>query len=112
MIKGTACRLALPSTLLIHPVFHVNLLRPGLPAHGARPAPVIGDNIGDTEPEWEVEEILDWQPARGRRPSRFLVHWKGYPVNEATWEPEVNVAHAQEAVGEFWSSRELAARRG
>lgn len=112
VIKGTACRLALPQTLKIHPVFHVNLLRHGLPEHGARPAPVIGDNPDDEEPEWEVEKILDWQPARGRRPKRFLVHWKGYPLNEATWEPEVNIAHAQDAVRDFWSSQELAPSGG
>ena len=32
---------------------------------------------------------------------RYLVHWKGYPVEDATWETQANVAGALKCVREF-----------
>ena len=46
------------------------------------PLPVL---VGDTL-EYEVKGIL-WHQGTGAR-HWYLVLWKGYPLNEATWEPE------------------------
>jgi hypothetical protein len=44
--------------------------------------------VRDPEPDsafFAVEAVLDY---RGAPPQReYLIHWKGYPVAEATWEP-------------------------
>ena len=49
--------------------------------------------------EYEVEEILDSQ-IKGRG-IQYLVKWKGYPVEESTWEPVGNLKNAGETVERF-----------
>ena len=40
---------------------------------------------------------------RGRTTKiEYLVFWKGYPVHEMTWEPEENLANAQEKVADYY----------
>jgi transposase InsO family protein len=74
----------------IHPVFHVNLLRPAardpFPSqrmHEPQPPAIV---IDDQE-EWEIEEILDEFRTRHRRNPRirYLVKWTGY--TQPTREP-------------------------
>lgn len=37
-----------------------------------------------------MEKLLKWKlDNRGRR--KFLVKWEGYPLSEASWEPETNL---------------------
>lgn len=103
---GLACKLRLPSTMKIHPVFHVSLLesvsklvspRASEPA----PPPVV---IEDHE-EWEVEAILDWK--RLRRKLQYFVHWKGFDISERTWEPEENLSNASELLRQFKQQHNL-----
>ena len=51
------------------------------------------------EPEYVVEEVRDSRRRHGKL--QYLVHWKGYPREEDTWEPEENVVHAKKKVEEF-----------
>jgi hypothetical protein len=39
----------------------------------------------DEDQDWEVERILNKRVARGK--TEYLLKWKNYPVNKATWEP-------------------------
>ena len=39
----------------------------------------------DGKTRYMVETILKHRDDRGER--QYLVHWKGYPVGEATWKP-------------------------
>jgi len=106
VVSPTAYELILPSAMRIHPVFHVHLLKPYLnseeimperiPIH-PRPTPTVYGE--DEEPEWDVESILD-KRQRGRQ-LQYLVKWKGYPLEEASWEPESHLANSQKAVREF-----------
>jgi len=59
-VSSHAYKLDLPTSMKIHPVFHISLLEPAstdpLPGQiQPTPPPVIIEE----EPEWEVEEILD-----------------------------------------------------
>lgn len=87
VISSTAIRLKLPPTWKVHPVFHVSLLRPFKedrllhPDAYTRPPPEIVDG----SEQYEVEDILDSR-FRGRG-LQYLVHWKGYPHEDNTWEP-------------------------
>ena len=47
----------------------------------------------DGEEEYEVADILSHQGSPDRQ--TYLVSWKGYSSAENTWEPEMNLQHAQ-----------------
>ncbi|CRG92938.1 Transposon Ty3-G Gag-Pol polyprotein [Talaromyces islandicus] len=68
----------------IHPVFHVSLLEPHYTNAGNHVPP--GPVLVDGEPEYTIQEIVRDQK-RGRG-TEYLVRWKGWPNEEATWEPE------------------------
>ena len=84
----SAYRLKLPLSFgQTHPVFSVTLLRPYSTDTIAEciqqdpPPPVIKDGVK----EYEVEHILDSQVFRNKL--EYLVHWKGYGVEEEKWRP-------------------------
>jgi hypothetical protein len=95
-------RLKLPQEYKIHPVFHVELLTAHTPStllprnNFSRPPPEIE---GDNGPEWSVERVIDSRLHRSKL--QYLVQWEGYPISEATWEPEVNLRNAPLEVQEF-----------
>ena len=43
---------------------------------------------GTEEPHYEVERILRWRKVKGTKRREYLTLWTGYPLEEATWEPE------------------------
>ena len=38
---------------------------------------------------------------RGKGWLEYLVKWKNYPLEEASWEPVMNLTNAREAIEEF-----------
>jgi transposase InsO family protein len=99
-INDVAYRLELPSSMHIHPVFHVSLLEPYQPnilpgRMPPPPAPVIVNN----DLEYEVNEILDSKFLRRRL--YYLVDWVGYPPSERSWEPATHLQHSPDAVHAF-----------
>ena len=95
-----AYELDLPSGWKIHPVFHVsNLRRYGRSerfARGEKPPPPI---LVDGEEEYEVESILRHKGKGARR--LYQVLWKGHPVTEASWEPELNLQNASSLLEDY-----------
>lgn len=80
-------RLQLPKSWKIHDVFHATLLRPykETDVYGTnfpRPPPTLQDG----EEVYEIETILNHR--RRGRSYQYLVKWTGYPIEEASWEPE------------------------
>jgi hypothetical protein len=80
-------RLKLPTTWRIHDVFHATLLRP------YKENDVYGQNFKKPPPEllngeevYEVETVLKHRK-RGRG-TQYLIQWRGYPISDASWEPE------------------------
>jgi hypothetical protein len=87
VIGPVTYRIKLPTTWKVHNVFHATLLRQ------YKENDVYGANFGRSLPEivegeevYKVEMILKHQQ-RGRG-HHYYVKWKGYPILEATWEPE------------------------
>ena len=79
----------------MHPIFHVHLLwltqensQYGKFLERSPPKIISG------EEEWEVEDIIDSRNKNGVK--EFLVHWKGYPETERTWELEMNITNAKQ----------------
>lgn len=91
----------LPPGSTHHPKFHVDRLtaqRGTPPSHqtqGSNPLPMI---LGHSK-EYEVEEILQCKKLRGK--THYLVKWKGYQLEESTWEPLQNLKNAPEALKKF-----------
>ena len=87
----TACKLELPPTFRIHPVFHVCLLKPyvpdGRPIHRP-PTEVDMDGVPTYVAEAIVGEKLTKEKDRDEMVRYFKVHWKGYTPESDSWEPE------------------------
>jgi hypothetical protein len=85
-------RLGVPTG--IHPVFHVDLIRPA--ADDPLPSQIVDDSQPppleiDGELEYDMEEILAARTKRVGRGSRreVLVRWTGY--SQCTWEPLASI---------------------
>ena len=96
-------KLALLSEIKVHPVFHVSLLKEYFEdsvrperEQVLRPVPEL---VGNHE-EYEVETILNKCKLRSQD-TRYLVKWRGYHVNEATWVPSLDLGNAKKAVQDF-----------
>jgi hypothetical protein len=103
-INSLAYKLELPRDWKIHPVFNESLLTPyvalSFPSQKKqilqRPKPKI---IKDKE-EYKVEEILSSKKDK-KGVMKYLVKWKGYTTDKATWEPQDNVKHCTDLVKKF-----------
>jgi hypothetical protein len=97
-VSPHAYELELPSTMKIHPVFHVSLLEPArtnpIPGHRQEPPPPV---IVKNHKEWEVEEISDSRFHRGGL--QYLVKWRGY--DQRDWEPPEHLANARSLINNF-----------
>ena len=103
-LGSQAYRLLLPEEMRIHNVFHVSQLQPWhSPATGPPPAQVL--LVKDDE-QFEVDAILDHQDeGTGKRKRRsYLVSWKGFSSEDATWEPEKNLKNASATVQDYWKA--------
>jgi hypothetical protein len=85
----TNCKLDLPSTMRIHPVFHNSLLKPYTETkeHGpnyVHPPPEI---VEGEERHYEIKLILASWPTRNQKSTQYLVKWKGYLDSENSWIP-------------------------
>ena len=103
MVGPVAARLELPTTALIHDVFHVSLLKHYRSDGRVQPPPPTF--VLDGQEEYEVERILAHrQRGKGNAvKTEFLIKWLGYAVEHNTWEPEANAQHAPEKLAEYWA---------
>jgi hypothetical protein len=122
VVSPVAYRLQLPPSLSAkHSTFHASLLSryvdgaASFPlrasaAAASRPLPELSV---DGEEEWEVERLLSKRTrrrGRGAAVVEYLVHWKGYPDSDNTWEPESSLReNCSDAIEEYETA--VAARR-
>jgi len=93
-------RLALPSSMRIHPIFHISLLEP-TDNQEATDAPVAMDDT------YEVERILGKRTRKGK--TEYLIKWVGYEESENTWEPTYHL-NCPDKVREFKDRDSLRAK--
>jgi hypothetical protein len=60
--------------------------------------------------EYHVEKILDTRMLP-RKPREYLVKWEAYPITDATWEPESNLAGSRGSVREYMDTLERLTHR-
>ena len=108
VVNANAYTLRLPQQLqLLHPTVNIDKLKPYRDGRAAfpdrpqrydRPPPeVVAESNGDER--WEVERIVA-QRRRGRG-LQYLVAWKGYPPEEATWESRAALADAPDVLADW-----------
>ena len=99
-ISPVAVELDLPPAWKIHPVFHISNIRKYTRSEEfhrvEQPPPPI---VVDDEEEYEVEAILRHKGKGARR--LYQVLWKGYPVTEASWEPESHLRNASSLLEDY-----------
>jgi hypothetical protein len=100
-VGKAAYKLALPPSMLVHPVFHVSLLHPYSSDGASQPPPPLSFSSGI--PLYEVEEVLQHRDVRrGKRTvKQFLIKWAGYGHEHNTWEPEGNLNKS--ALDSYWA---------
>jgi hypothetical protein len=105
-VNDNAFKLELPRNMRQHPVFNADLLRPykeSPPEFGHRVPPQPPPDLIEGQEEYEVDRIIDFK-IFGRTP-KWLVTWKGYPMEDATWEKKSAFRNAKDALAEFEKSR-------
>ena len=84
----------------IHPIFHISRLKK---LH--RSAQFVQEvspphlDLVEGHLEYMVDSIAQHHVERAK--SRYLVIWKVYPLHEASWDPEQNLAIAPEVLAEY-----------
>jgi hypothetical protein len=91
VVSSHAVELEVPTG--VHPVFHVDLLRPA--AKDPLPSQVVDDSqpppiLEDGQQEYDVDEVLcaEWRGTQKSRKRFLLIKWQGYAI--PTWEPLTN----------------------
>lgn len=70
------------------------------------PPPVGYD---DKQPLYEFEKILAHKGPKNDR--RYLVQWKGWPIDDNLWEPQFNLKPVQSEVDAYEAAIPTAAKR-
>ena len=95
VIGQQAYKLSLSEDWKIHPVFHVSLLKNWRTASLQEDQPIPTDVPEVEEPYCEIEKMLRWRKIKRNKKifKKYLVVWKGYPVEEASWVQASQFSH-------------------
>ena len=91
----------------VYNIFNEILLKPYYAPHYPHQKAIEEEKRNEQESktaksEYEVEDLLDSQiNKKGWGCLKYLVKWKNYPREDASWEPRENLTNTQEIVEEF-----------
>ena len=103
-IGNVAYKLKLPERLKLHPTFHVSFLKPYHldpspdKVQTKRNSPMIRVEFGK-----EIASILrdrkmgNWK----NKWTEYLIHWKGTPISEASWEKGATLWQFEDHINEY-----------
>jgi hypothetical protein len=104
---GNAYEIELPDGIVISPIFNISDLNP----YKAKEAGAENEQIGV---QWtkqmpvvakpQMEGIIDKRVSRKTKRKEYfeyLVKWKGHPVEDASWEDEVEIQKHRKTVQEL-----------
>jgi len=102
------CKLKLPDSWKIHPVFNIELLER---YKGTDPKKQVIEVEADGE-EWVMESIVASGPSDGNPKHHvFPVKWKGFTQEENTWETYDNIAENGMALLEDFYAKDFGKER-
>ena len=109
-VGRSAYKLALPPTWrTIHPVFNEVVLSPYTPpAYSSQQLPPPPPPVDVQNNIYTVDKILNVKKVRGQL--KYLVLWKGYPREQATWEPLSHLEDAKPELDGFYRENPSAIR--
>ena len=101
-VNDVAFKLDIPSTMPIHDVFHVSLLKPYKKGKSPTPPPLPIEVDGELE--YEVEKVLLHRERKTNKVTRkeYYLKWLGYGPEHCTWEPEDNLENAADVIDDYW----------
>ena len=104
-LSPVAYRLALPPSMKIHNVFHIDLLTPHheTDAYGETYMKPPPETI-DGQEEYEVEDIVTHRNTGRSQKLQYLIKWKGYPPSENSWVDSKDL-HAPEILQRYQISQ-------
>ncbi|SPO42040.1 related to Gag-pol polyprotein [Pseudozyma flocculosa] len=102
-IGRVAYRLKLLPHMRVHDVFHVSMLEPYRRSGLDRRKDEEVEQVVEGADYYEVETILDHRGSRSRQ--EYLVLWRGYPEEEASWVKAKDL-NADERVAEYWARQQ------
>ena len=85
-VLKNAVRLAFPANSKAHPVVNVSRVQYYF---GPKPEEVTAPPTSATEPLYAVDKILAREIRKGK--PYYYIHWKNYPADDDSWEPEDNL---------------------
>jgi transposase InsO family protein len=105
LIGKNAVKVELPNNMRIHPVISTAFIKlynesTQFENRIKEPSPPV---VIDNHLEYEVDNILNSRKRHGKM--QYLVLWKNYPINEATWENESNLANARDIINKYESNQ-------
>ena len=107
-VSPVAYTLQLPDDWMIHPTFHVSLLRK-YNASSAQCQPPLPKWVGNGFSGPDVESIVNTRTYRlkesGSVKRQYLIRWQGYPKDYDTWEPEERLLGHEAVLSTFWASK-------
>ena len=102
--SNLAYKLELPSTLKIHPVFHVSLLKEYLSDGRVQPPSPL---IIEGEAYFMIERILDHRVSKRGRQTRleYLIKWLDYGSEHNSWEPSSSIEESEggDTIRSYWN---------
>ncbi|TPX37918.1 hypothetical protein SeLEV6574_g07822 [Synchytrium endobioticum] len=85
-ISPVAFEPQLPKSMKIHPVFHVDLLKPYVRSTDtSRSSPKPPPISVEEQKGWIIKDIIDVRK-KGKH-YEYLIDWVGFPPESRTWEP-------------------------
>jgi transposase InsO family protein len=96
-----AYKLDLPASMnKVHPVFHISLLEPVIETSIDNREVIVPHQIEiKDDDQFEVEQVVNVR--RQNNQLQFLLHWKGYGIEDRSWEPFVEIS-CRRLISEFY----------